>query len=58
MQLMRIQIDEVKQQICEDIRNFDGVEKRRHEVALETEQTLNEAKEKIRDLEKEVRFVN
>lgn len=55
---MRIQIDEVKQQICEDIRNFDGVEKRRHEVALETEQTLNEAKEKIRDLEKEVRFVN
>ena len=58
MQIQKMQIDEVKSQIIEDIRNFDTVEKRRHNVALETEQSLNEAKDRIKELEKELRFVN
>lgn len=36
----------------------ENVERRRYDVALETEKSLNEAKERIKELEKEVAFVN
>ena len=38
--------------------NCENQERRRHDVALETEKSLNEAKEKIKELEKEIIFVN
>lgn len=34
------------------------MERRRNDVALETEKTLIEAKEKMKDMEKELIFVN
>ena len=34
------------------------MERRRNDVALETEKTLIEAKEKLKDMEKELIFVN
>ena len=38
--------------------NCENIERRRHDVALETETSLTEAKQKILDLEREVIFVN
>lgn len=38
--------------------NCEHLERRRHDVAIETEKTLYAAKEKIIELEKELGFVN
>lgn len=58
MQIQKMQYKEENEQIITDLNSCEHVERRRHDVALETEKTLFAAKEKIVELEKEIGFVN
>lgn len=58
MQIQKMEFVEKNEQIIYDLNNCEHLERRRHDVALETEKTLFTAKEKILELEKEIGFVN
>ena len=58
MQIQKMQYQEQNEQIISDLNNCEHLERRRHDVAIETEKTLYAAKEKIIELEKELGFVN
>ena len=58
MQIQKLQYQEQNIQIVSDLANCENIERRRNDVALETETSLTEAKQRIKDLEKEVMFVN
>ena len=46
------------EEIVQSLNKTGAVERRRNDVALETEKALTESKEKVRELEKEVIFIN
>lgn len=58
MAIQKIKFQERHSRILEDLQSCEHVEKRRHDVALETEQALIKAKEDINGLKKELVFAN
>lgn len=58
MQVKRIQLNDKKEDVVTQLKSCEVMERRRNDVALETEKTLIEAKEKIKEMEKELIFVN
>lgn len=58
MQVKRIQLGDKKEDVVTQLKSCEVMERRRNNVALETEKTLIEAKEKMKEMEKELIFVN
>lgn len=58
MQIQKKKFDRQNQQIQENLKNCELVERRRHDVAIETEKALAEARNSITEMKKEVAFAN
>jgi len=53
-----LKLQETHNILIEDLQNCEHLERRRNDVELETEQALIQAKQEIKDLQKERLFVN
>ena len=58
LQRKKIKFQEAHESVLKDLQNCEVVERRRNEVAIETEQTLSKAKAQIEELNKELLYVN
>jgi chromosome segregation ATPase len=58
LQIEKIKLSDKNEQIVELLKNCESMERRRHDVALETEKTLMDAKQTIKSLQKEILFIN
>ena len=58
MQIQKIKLNDKNDEIVDLLKNCECMERRRHDVALETEKTLMDAKETIKEQQKEILFVN
>lgn len=58
LQAKKSQEQERYEEIVEQLRNCESMERRRNDVALETEKALTEARDQAREQQKEVAFVN
>ena len=58
MQILKRKYDKQNEEILDNLRNCELVERRRHDVALETERALVEAKVQAREMKKEVAFAS
>lgn len=56
LQILKKKFDRQNEEILENLKNCELVERRRHDVALETEKALVEARAQVRDMKKEVAF--
>ena len=56
MQISKKKFDRKNDEILENLKNCELVERRRHDVALETEKALVDAKRQVSDMKKEVTF--
>ena len=48
----------VSDDIVSQLKKCEGSEKRRYDVAIETEKALGESREQLKDMKKELLFVN
>lgn len=58
MQILKKKFDRQNDEILENLKNCELVERRRHDVALETEKALVDAKRQVSDMKKEAAFAN
>ena len=58
MQIKKLKLQEAHVKLLEDLQSCEHIERRRHDVALETEQAYLQVKEHLTDLQKELLFVN
>ena len=58
MQVQKMKLNDKNDEIVDLLKNCESMERRRNDVALETEKTLMDAKETIAEQKKEILFIN
>jgi hypothetical protein len=58
LQLQKIELQNNNKFIIENLRNIEQIEKRRNDVALETEKSLADAKQQIQEMKREILLAN